>query len=43
MRAAGFVDISIVDKAEPTLELANLPLESGPARLFSARVTAVKR
>jgi len=43
MRAAGFVDISIVDKGEPAVELADLPLESGPARLFSARVTAVKR
>ncbi len=43
MRAAGFVDISIVDKGEPAVELAGHPLESGPARLFSARVTAVKR
>ena len=43
MRAAGFADISIVDKAEPSVELAALPLESGPAQLFSARVTAVKR
>ena len=42
MRAAGFVDVSIVDKAEPGIELAGLPAESGPARLFSARVTAVK-
>lgn len=43
MRAAGFVDISIVDKAQPDVELAELPLESGAAQLFSARVTAVKR
>jgi len=43
MRAAGFEDISIVDKAEPAVELAGLPAETGPARLFSARVTAVKR
>ena len=43
MRAAGFVDVSIVDKAEPAVELAGLPAESGPAHLFSARVTAVKR
>lgn len=43
MHAAGFVDISIVDKAEPAVELAELPLESGPAHLFSARVTAAKR
>lgn len=42
MRAAGFVDISIVDKARPEVELAEMPLESGPAHLFSARVTAVK-
>jgi SAM-dependent methyltransferase len=42
MRAAGFAEVSIVDKAEPGVELADLPLESGPARLFSARVTAVK-
>lgn len=42
MRAAGFRDISIVDKGEPTVELAGHPLESGPTRLFSARVTAVK-
>ncbi len=43
MRAAGFVEISIVDKGRPDVELADLPLESGPANLFSARVTAVKR
>ena len=43
MRAAGFTEISIVDKTEPAVELASHPLESGPARLFSARVTAVKR
>ena len=43
LRAAGFADISIVDKAEPGVELADLPAESGAAHLFSARVTAVKR
>ena len=43
MRAAGFTDVSVVDKAEPNVELAGLLPESGPARLFSARVTAVKR
>ncbi len=43
MRAAGFVEVSVVDKAEPGVELAGLSPESGPARLFSARVTAVKR
>jgi len=42
MRAAGFVDISIVDKSEPDVELADHPPASGPARLFSARVTGVK-
>jgi SAM-dependent methyltransferase len=43
MRAAGFMDISVVDKADPAVELSDHSLESGPARLFSARVTAVKR
>ena len=43
IRDAGFTDISVVDKAEPEVELAGLLPESGPARLFSARVTAVKR
>ena len=43
MRAAGFEAVSIVDKADPAVELAELPAESGPAHLFSARVTAVKR
>ncbi len=42
MRAAGFSDISIVDKATPQTELAGLPAETGPAQLFSARVTARK-
>jgi len=42
MRDAGFTDISIVDKAQPEEELAGVPRESGTARLFSARVTAVK-
>jgi SAM-dependent methyltransferase len=43
MRAAGFRDISIVDKATPAVELSGLPANAGQARLFSARVTAVKR
>lgn len=43
MRAAGFKDISVRDKAEPEIELAAVERETGPARLFSARVTAVKR
>jgi hypothetical protein len=42
MRDAGFADVSIVDKAQPEVELAGLARESGPAQLFSARVTAVK-
>lgn len=42
MRAAGFEAISVVDKSEPVVELADLPEESGRAILFSARVTAVK-
>lgn len=43
MRAAGFSEISIVDKAEPVTELSGLEANTGTARLFSARVTAVKR
>jgi SAM-dependent methyltransferase len=42
LRDAGFHDVSIVDKAEPEVELAGLPAGSGPARLFSARITAMK-
>lgn len=42
MREAGFADISVVDKADPAVELAHLPAETGPAQLFSARVTAMK-
>jgi len=42
MRAAGFEDISVVDKTAPGEELAGQRPETGPARLFSARVTAVK-
>jgi SAM-dependent methyltransferase len=47
MRAAGFVDVSVRDKATPEVELANTlslddPSRDGPPRLFSARVTAVK-
>ena len=43
MRVAGFEDISVVDKAAPNEELAGQRPETGTARLFSARVTAVKR
>jgi hypothetical protein len=42
MRAAGFTAISVRDKADPDLELSELAAESGPPRLFSARVTALK-
>lgn len=42
MEAAGFVDISVQDKAAPGVELAGSLSLDGPARLFSARVTAVK-
>jgi hypothetical protein len=42
LRDAGFRDVSIVDKAVPVVELANLPADSGPAQLFSARITAMK-
>lgn len=42
MRAAGFTEISVRDKAAPDVELVNLARDSGPAELFSARVTAVK-
>jgi arsenite methyltransferase len=42
MRAAGFSDISVRDKGAPDVELANSLSIGGPARLFSARITAVK-
>lgn len=42
MRAAGFSEVSVRDKARPDEELAATPAESGPAQLFSARITAVK-
>ncbi len=42
MRAAGFTDISVRDKANPDAELAQTIAHSGPANVFSARVTAVK-
>lgn len=42
IRAAGFTDISVRDKAAPQVELVDtVSLNSNP-RLFSARVTAVK-
>jgi SAM-dependent methyltransferase len=43
IRAAGFTNISVQDKNAPDIELADsLGLYIGQARLFSARVTAVK-
>lgn len=42
MRAAGFGSISVVDKTNPGVELSGVAPESGPAQLFSARITAVK-
>ncbi len=42
MRAAGFTDISVRDKANPEAELAQAPRHAGPAQVLSARVTAVK-
>ncbi len=42
MQAAGFTQISIRDKAHPDAELAADPRGEGSARIFSARITAVK-
>ena len=42
LETAGFINISIQDKADPTLELANSAPSNGPARPFSARITAEK-
>lgn len=42
MRAAGFVDISVRDKAQPQVELGGVAPHDGPAQIFSARITAVK-
>ena len=42
IRAAGFIDISVRDKYNPDLELADALSIGGSAKLFSARVTAVK-
>lgn len=42
MKAAGFRHISVRDKGAPEVELADTLSLGGPARLFSARVTAVK-
>lgn len=42
MRAAGFAQISVVNKAQPDVELAQVPANTGEANLFSGRITAVK-
>jgi len=42
IRAAGFAQISVRDKANPDVELADVPRHEGEVRVFSARVTAVK-
>jgi len=42
IKAAGFSSISVRDKAHPDIELALSSRMEGPARWFSARVTAVK-
>jgi SAM-dependent methyltransferase len=42
MEEAGFSQISIRDKAHPEVELAHMPRGEGAARIFSARITAVK-
>jgi ubiquinone/menaquinone biosynthesis C-methylase UbiE len=42
LQTAGFTNISIRDKANPTIELAEAALSAGAARPFSARITAEK-
>jgi arsenite methyltransferase len=42
LKNAGFANISIRDKANPTVELALIAPSDGPARPFSARITAEK-
>lgn len=42
IQAAGFTDISVRDKGNPDIELAGSLSLDGAARLFSARVTALK-
>jgi SAM-dependent methyltransferase len=42
LRAAGFREVSVRDKTAEEVELAGTTRDEGPARLFSARVTAVK-
>lgn len=42
IKAAGFTNISVTDKGNPQVELSNSLSLGGPARMFSARVTAEK-
>ncbi|MCA9958195.1 MAG: arsenite methyltransferase [Anaerolineales bacterium] len=42
MRAAGFTEILIRDKAAPDVAVGNVTAHTGTAKVFSARVTAVK-
>ena len=42
MKAAGFTDISVRDKNNPDVELADSLAHDGEAKVLSARVTAVK-
>jgi ubiquinone/menaquinone biosynthesis C-methylase UbiE len=42
LKTAGFSNISIRDKADPDIELADTAASNGPARPFSARITAEK-
>ena len=42
MRSVGFTEVSVRDKANPEVELANVAQNDGKARVFSGRVTAVK-
>jgi len=42
VRAAGFTEISVREKGRPDTELSMIGDGAGPARLFSAQITAVK-
>jgi arsenite methyltransferase len=42
LQSAGFMNISIRDKSDPTIELVGSAPSNGPARPFSARITAEK-
>jgi arsenite methyltransferase len=42
MRSVGFTEVSVRDKANPEVELADVAPNDGKARVFSGRITAVK-